>query len=230
MKKDAIILCGGLGTRFRSVSSAKPKALAEIKGKPIIEILTDQLVVQGIERIVLCVGYLSNQVIDYYKSKEDAEYIFSIEEMPLGTGGALFNAYNHIKSDYFYALNGDSFCNVDFKNLDKFHEEKKSFFSLVGSEIKDASDYGAISLGEDKQMLNFREKSKSGNSIINAGIYLLPRIIFQSVSGEFPISLEKDIFPDLIKREKCYAYVVPSEVIDIGTKDRYEKAQEKIIF
>ena len=225
---DALILCGGLGTRFQSVSTSKPKSLASINGKPIIEILTDQLVKQGISKIILCVGHLAKQVIEYYENKKDADYIFSIENAPLGTGGAIFNAFDKIKSDYFFVLNGDSFCDIEFSKFLNFHKDRNSFLSLVGAQINDASDYGVLSIDSENRILKFEEKSKSGKAVINAGIYLLPKNIFSVQYDLKPLSLEKELFPNLIHLEKCYTYVVETDVFDIGTKERYEKAQDLI--
>ncbi|MCG9875853.1 MAG: NTP transferase domain-containing protein [Leptospiraceae bacterium] len=225
---DALILCGGLGTRFQSVSTTKPKGLAEIKGKPMLEIITDQLVRQGVSRILLCVGHLSNQVIEYYNSKRDAEYIFSIEDTPLGTGGAIQNAISMINTDPFIALNGDSFCKIDYKEFLNFHHKKNSYFSLVASRIEEASDYGTISLDSNDQILKFEEKAVSGQAVINAGIYLLPKDLFYKSKDLKKFSLEKELFPLVLSQESCFAFVVQSNVVDIGTKQRYIEAQVKI--
>ena len=64
--------------------------------------------------------------------------------------------------------------------------------------------------------------------MINAGIYLLPKNIFSVQYDLKPLSLEKELFPNLIHLEKCYTYVVETDVFDIGTKERYEKAQDLI--
>lgn len=225
---DAVILCGGLGTRFQSVSSTKPKGLAEINGKPILEILTDQLIQQGVTRILLCVGHLSKQVVAYYNSKQDAEYIFSIEDTPLGTGGAIQNAIPMINTESFIALNGDSFCKIDYKEFLNFHHKKNSYCSVVASRIDDASEYGTISLDSNDQIMKFEEKTVSGNAVINAGIYLLPKSLFYRSKDLLKFSLEKELFPKVISQKSCFAFVVQSNVVDIGTKQRYIEAQDKI--
>ena len=86
---DVLILCGGLGTRLRDVVKDKPKCLAPINGKPFIDLLLDDLVLQGFQRIVLATGHLSYQLEQHVKQRNDAEYIISREPEPLGTAGAI---------------------------------------------------------------------------------------------------------------------------------------------
>ena len=83
---DALILCGGLGTRFRVVMEDIPKALAPVQGTPFIDLLLDDLIAQGFLRIILATGYLGNQIEHHVKQRKDAEYIISNESKPLGTG------------------------------------------------------------------------------------------------------------------------------------------------
>ena len=71
---DVLILCGGKGSRFRSEMEDFPKGLAPIGGKPILEILTDDLVFQGFRRIILGVGHFRKHIINHYKGRNDAEY------------------------------------------------------------------------------------------------------------------------------------------------------------
>ena len=105
---DALILCGGQGTRFRAVQEDIPKALAPFRGSAFIDLLLDDLVSQGFERIILATGFLSNQIEDHVKSRNDAEYIISLEPKPLGTGGAIKFAAGHFRSNPVLVMNGDS--------------------------------------------------------------------------------------------------------------------------
>ena len=95
-KPDVLILCGGLGTRFREVREDIPKALAPIQGTPFIDLLLNDLVDQGFRRIILATGHLSSQLEQYVQQRREAEYIISCEHKPLGTGGAIKLAELHI--------------------------------------------------------------------------------------------------------------------------------------
>jgi D-glycero-alpha-D-manno-heptose 1-phosphate guanylyltransferase len=224
---DAIILCGGLGTRFREVIENRPKGLAPLAGKPILELLIDDLVSQGIRRIILCVGYLREQIIDHFKNRYDVEILFSIEETPLGTGGAIKNAANLIKSEHAIILNGDSLCKVSFKDFFLFHCSKKSILSIVVTPAEDSKDYGNITLGENGRIVSFKEKITTTNpSLVNGGIYLMQSSSMHSIKGQIPISIEHDFFPSIIKTEACFGYVLNEAVLDIGTAERYQKINQ----
>ena len=89
---DVFILCGGQGTRFRAVRDDIPKALAPINGIPFLDLLLDNLIIQGCQRIILGTGYLSEQIEFHAKKRSDGEYLISREDNPLGTGGAVHQA------------------------------------------------------------------------------------------------------------------------------------------
>lgn len=221
---DAMILCGGLGTRFQKVMSDCPKGLAEVAGKSILERLIDNLVDQGITRVVLCVGHLSSQIIDFFKDRNDIEILFSTETEPLGTAGALKNALPLVISENLLVMNGDSLCSIKFSDLHDFHQKQKSFLTIVISPSEDTKDYGNITLNEMNRILSFNEKVGSGSvSFINAGIYLMSLEALEQISNNFPVSLEVDFFPEIIKKEFCFGYTTNSMVMDIGTPDRYQK-------
>src|SRR5258708_35221596 len=99
-KPDAVILCGGQGSRIRSVLGDRPKSMAQVAGRPFLEILLDQLESSGWRRVVLCTGFGRAFLHQHFQSTRLAlEICFSDEQAPLGTGGALRNALSSIKSD-----------------------------------------------------------------------------------------------------------------------------------
>ena len=114
---DVLILCGGLGTRFREVREDIPKALAPIQRVPFIDLLLNDLIHQGFRRIILATGHLGDQLEKYVKERTDAEYIISNEPKPLGTAGAIKYAENKFRSDHVLVLNGDSRIIFDFHSI-----------------------------------------------------------------------------------------------------------------
>ena len=115
---EAAILAGGLGTRLRSVVPDRPKVLAEIGGRPFIEILLDQVAAAGIRTAVLCTGYLGDQIEARLGTRRGPLALrYSREVEPLGTGGALRLALPMLASDTVLVLNGDSYCDADLRAL-----------------------------------------------------------------------------------------------------------------
>lgn len=244
-KIDVVILCGGLGTRLRPLILDKPKVLAKIGDRTFIDILINNISFYGLKNIILCVGHLKDNIkthFDYYCGdykqiakidyKTDYNYNdynikFSDENEPLGTGGALKNAESLIKSDPFIVMNGDSICNVNFRDLLDFHINKKALLSIVLSKSTakmTTKDYGNVTLDDSLRIINFDEKPVDNDeTLINVGIYIMQKDIFYHMPNRKTFSLEYDLFPKLCNYT-CYGFITNSEVIDIGTPERYKRA------
>ena len=222
---DVVILSGGLGTRLRPTIKDKPKGLAPVNGRPFLDILVDNLLMYGFHRFVFCVGYLGKQIIRHFGERDDCQIVFSVEEIPLGTGGAIKNAKEKINSDIFLVLNGDSFCEVDYHAFLEFHINNRASISIVLTNVDEARDFGSVIIDHACRMVSFNEKAKNESCLINAGIYLLERRVLTLVSEEQTVfSLERDFFPKVIEKYPCYGYEVSSRLWDIGTSERYKKA------
>lgn len=219
---DVMILCGGRGTRLRPVISDRPKALAKIGNKPFLEILIDSITEQGFHNIILCVGYMKEQIQDNFRQDKEYNLIFSEEETPLGTGGAVKRALSLIKTDLFIVLNGDSISRIDFRDFIRFHINKKSFMSMALFRSTDAADFGSVRMDSNKRIIDFKEKA-TGEGFINAGIYIMNKNISSFMPEGNSFSLEDDVFPYIVKNN-CYGYLLESEFIDIGTPERYRNA------
>ena len=225
---DVIILCGGKGTRLRPVVSDRPKSLAVIGDTTFLDILIESLTQQGFTRFILCVGYMKDQMIDHFKKRDDISIIFSEEEEALGTGGALKNARSLIRSETFLVLNGDSICDLDFEKFYRFHKNKNAVLSIALAQTDQAHDYGSVMVDHSDMITSFREKvTNSTHGLINAGIYLMRQDIFSFMPKADHFSLETDFFPEILQ-EKCAGFIIKSELIDIGTPDRYKKAADII--
>ena len=226
---DVLILCGGLGTRLSSVIPDRPKGLAPVGGKPFLDILVDDLLQQGFQRVIFCVGHLKEQIIERYQSHKDAEFLFSQEDIPLGTGGAILNALPLIRSHLVLIINGDSICPVNFVEFNEFHLAKLASVSLVLATPEGRHDGGVVSLNDVHQIESFTEKSKSTASecFINAGIYLIKRDVIELQSLAPPFSLEYDVLPELVRTNPCFGFIVKSRLVDIGTPERYLKANSE---
>src|SRR3989338_4143642 len=128
---DVLILCGGLGTRLRSVIGESPKPMAEFDHEPFLNVLLKDLREQRFQRIILCAGYKGDVIEEYYRGHDlGLEIIVSQELSPLGTGGAIQNVRHLIQSKTFLVLNGDSFCHLDYAEFLKFHDQKKAVASM----------------------------------------------------------------------------------------------------
>ena len=123
--RDALILAGGLGSRLRAVVSDRPKPMAEVGGRPFITYLLDQLMCFGFQRAILCVGHLGDRIPLVLGNHYGAlELFYSFEQAPLGTAGALRNAAGLTSQPCVVAMNGDSFCDLDLRTLERIHQSR----------------------------------------------------------------------------------------------------------
>ncbi|MCR4338213.1 MAG: nucleotidyltransferase family protein [Candidatus Omnitrophica bacterium] len=228
---DAVILCGGLGQRLRSTIGESQKTMAKVADQPFLDFILQYLKDQGFQRLVLCTGYQADQVQEHYRGKKfsGAEIIFSQEQQPLGTGGAVKNAQKLITSNPFVLLNGDSFCRIDYHRLLEFHDKQGALLTMVVAPVADTQDYGTIII-EEHRIVGFREKEAratkdKGPFYVNVGIYVCDQRVWGHMPQQEKFSLEKDFFPQLLK-EKVFGFVVNEEFLDIGTPARYESAEQ----
>ena len=170
--KEAIILCGGLGTRLRSVISDVPKPMAPINNKPFLAFVLEYLKKQNISRVVLAVSYKYEIIQEYFgNSYLGMQILYSIEKEPLGTGGAILEALNLINSDSCYVLNGDTFFDV---NLDRLKLDD-SDICVALKPMKNFDRYGSVDIDNNSYISAFNEKKFTSNGLINGGVYLIKK-------------------------------------------------------
>jgi D-glycero-alpha-D-manno-heptose 1-phosphate guanylyltransferase len=160
MMREAIVLAGGLGTRLKSVVPDLPKCLAPVAGKPFLDYLLLHFREKGIRRFLFALGYKAEPVEAFVKSRlSSTEYVFSVEQEPLGTGGAIRKACRQAAGTEVLVLNADSFFGVDPDRLSAFHEEKKADCTLALKPMRQFDRYGVVELNERQQVCGFSEKN-----------------------------------------------------------------------
>ena len=152
-KTDIVILCGGLGTRLRKVVSDVPKPLVDINGRPFLDILLSWINKNNhIGNVIIAAGYMGEKIKNKYRSHKFKYNLKTIiEDKPLGTGGAVRNALEHIKSKNFVVLNGDSFINESLDSIINFHNSENSTASIVIKYSDEVERYGLVSLDKSKK-------------------------------------------------------------------------------
>ena len=226
---DALVLCGGQGTRLRSIIADKPKVLAPVNGRPFLSYLLDQLVNAGFRDVILCTGYKGEMVRDAFGPHyKELNIRYSHETEPLGTGGALRYALPMVKSQIVLVMNGDSYIDADLSDFLVWHFDKKFYISMILSEVSDISRYGAVKINDTQIITGFIEKStdiKPG--WVNAGIYLFSRkLIEESIQSNVFYSLEKEMMPSLLRKVTIGGYRCKSVLMDIGTPESYKVANQ----
>jgi len=188
----AIILAGGLGKRLSPITDYVPKSLIPIKNIPIIEWQIKYLKKYGVNEVIICTGYKTKMIENYLSMKNmDMKIKFSIEKLPLGTGGAIKKAGKMIKDKSFFVINGDVITNIDLRKLSKKPN------SIASIELR--TKFGILEINENK-ISKFSEKKEISNLWMNAGIYYLQKEILRDLPNKGDI--EKTLFPNYAKKGK----------------------------
>lgn len=213
---QAIILAGGFGTRLKSVVQDLPKPMALINGKPFLEYIFKYLKKQGIKEVILSVFYKKEVIKEYFKDSFDGiNIIYNEEKEPLGTGGAIKDALKFV-NDEVYVLNGDTFFDIDLKKM--FLKESKICIAL--KQMQEFDRYGAVNIDKFSYISSFEEKAYKKQGLINGGIYLLKKDLFDDFSLIDKFSFEK-FLQENCKTLKIQTKVFDDYFIDIGIPEDY---------
>lgn len=224
----AIILAGGLGSRLRERVPDLPKPMALVAGRPFLEYILDQLIMGGVSDIVLSVGYRADSIIDHFgNTYRDVALNYVIENEPLGTGGAIKHALGEVNNEPVFVLNGDTFLEIDYKELSHWYQQLPTLVAMVLKKVPDVTRYGSVKV-KDNRVCGFLEKGKSGAGLINAGVYVLDSGVFNSFSISGAFSYEMDFLQKYCDELLPRAFITDAFFIDIGVPEDYERAQDEI--
>lgn len=223
----AAILAGGTGTRLRSVVADRPKVMAQVGGKPFLEHLLNQLVAQGISKVVLCTGYLGDQVEAFFgRSYLGMHLYYSREDQPLGTGGAIIQALPLMQSETLLVLNGDSYCRTDLQASLAWHRRKQARGTLVLAQVAQVGRYGQVQTDAEGRIEKFCEKGGAeGPGWINSGTYWFERAALAKFTAGQSLSLERDVLASWVG-QGLYGFAQKGPFLDIGIPEDYAQAEQ----
>ena len=223
---NIVILAGGFGTRLQSVVKDVPKPMADIDGTPFLELLIREVLFCDPERIVLCVSYLKDVIKKHFGDNFlGVPVLYSEESEPLGTGGAIKQAFDLFDLDEAVVLNGDTYVQTDYLAfIEKSANEK---LAVVLKQVDNANRYGRVRV-ENGRIVSLLEKSPEPTAgLINAGIYKIRRDLFDTARPE-NFSFEKDVLEPEIGKLKPLYVQADDYFIDIGVPESYAQAQREL--
>jgi NDP-sugar pyrophosphorylase family protein len=223
----AVILAGGLGTRLRPVVGDRQKVVAQVRGRPFLTYLFDQLAEYGFSRVVLCIGHEGAAVRTLLGDGYGGlRLVYSQEPRRLGTAGAIRFALPHLRSNTVLVMNGDSFCEADLTAFRDYHERAGAHATLLLTHVPDTGRYGRVTIDGHGRVTGFEEKGQAaGPGWINAGLYVLERAFVAAIPepADREVSLERDVFPRAVGTA-FYGFAGGGRFIDIGTPRSYGEA------
>jgi mannose-1-phosphate guanylyltransferase len=222
---QALVLAGGEGTRLRPLTLTTPKPVMPFAGRPFMTFMLDWLGRHGIDDVILSCGFMSDAVESVLGDIHGGIRLRYVhEEEPLGTAGPLRLALDTgaLQDERLFVLNGDVLTDMDLTAEREQHERTGARATLCLIQVEDTASYGVVPTAEGGEVEQFLEKSPgpAPTNRINAGAYLLERDVIEQVPAGRAVSIEREIFPELVGNG-LYGYLAAGYWKDIGTPRRY---------
>lgn len=232
---DAILLVGGQGTRLRPLTAFRHKSLVPLLNRPAIEHLFDWLERSGIERVVLALGQLNEDLAAAYPAgrRGAMELVTVMERQRLESGGAIRNAVQSARIDgRFVVVNGDIFVQFDFAPALERHIARNADLTMALKAMPDPSSFGVAVTGADGLVTGFVEKPPAGtaqSNLVNAGVWIFePHLVDEIPPGA--VRVEETLFPSLVARRRTVlGYEFEGIWADLGTRARYLQASSDLL-
>ena len=225
--RQAVILCGGLGTRLAGLTREIPKPLLAIDGRPFLQLLIQEITRYGVDRFLLLAAHKADQFQAFAAHASEAvgrpiTVDVAVEPDQAGTGGALFHARDRL-DDSFYLFNGDTLLDVPLDALAQALVDPQTVGCLALRHVPDASRYGLVDI-DDGRIVGFGRKPARGEPAwINGGVGAFRRSFVSHLHprGAF----ETDALPDLASQGALASVMTHGFFIDIGVPEDFERAQ-----
>ena len=223
-----VLMVGGLGKRLRPLTETTPKPMLPVGGKPILQTIVEKFVRHGFVNIVMCVGYKSNIIQDFFDdgSKFGANIEYILEDKRMGTAGAL-SILTTKPNEPFFVMNGDLLTNVNFEHLFEFHTLNNAMATMCVREYDFEVPYGVVNV-ENEKILSIEEKPIQ-KFFVSAGIYMLDAkcidLIPKDEFYDMPTLFEKLIG----QNENVISFPLREYWLDIGRMEEYEKANKEYL-
>lgn len=220
----AIILVGGKGTRTRHLYPDLPKPLIPACGKPFLHWVTRWVAAQGETHVIYSAGHLAEKIAAWVEKEQAADPTIVrelvAEKEPLGTGGAAVLCAAKGGAELYLVANGDSLVVTSLgPAYTRLAADTALDGVILGVELEDATRYGCVDMDGDGILRGFREK-RSEHGLVNGGIYLLKRCLFEEYEAGRALSIEYDCFPTWLKRGRRIGVLpVKAPFLDIGTPE-----------
>ena len=224
------ILAGGLATRLRPLTAKIPKSLLQIQSKPFLEYQLDFLKRGGVKDIVLCVGYLGEQIEEYFGNGRrfgvNIKYSYDGDKL-LSTAGALKNAHNLLE-DTFFTIYGDSYLFLDFSVImSYFKSQDKLALMTVYKNYNRYDKSNTVIAGNLVKYYSKKEKTE-GMVYIEYGANIFKKEVLEFIPEGQLYALEA-LFPRLIAQEELLAYEVSKRFYQIGSPEGLEEFKRYIL-
>jgi mannose-1-phosphate guanylyltransferase/phosphomannomutase len=233
-RMKAVVMAGGEGSRLRPLTVTRPKPMAPIVGRPVMEHILLLLKQHGIRDVVVTVQYMASAIEDYFGdgSQFGMRISYSREETPLGTAGSVKNA-EALLTEPFLVISGDALTDFNLADIIKFHRDRKAMATLTLAHVANPLEYGVIITRDDGRIEKFLEKpswSEVFSDTINTGIYMLDPKVFSYFEPEKVFDFSQDLFPLMLEKgDPIFGYIADGYWCDIGNLASYMQANADLL-
>lgn len=223
---QAVIMAGGFGKRLQPLTDDLPKPMLPVGGRPLMELIVDQLKEAGIHEIIVSTHYKPEKIIDHFGSGQDfdVKLTYVNEEQPLGTGGVL--GLMQPPKESLLVVNGDILTRINFRTMHAYHQEQNADMTVAVSHFSLQVPYGVIEC-DGSRVRSISEKPQL-NFFVNAGIYLLEPVVFQYIRTGESFNMTDLIQWLLDAGRSVVSFPVFEYWLDIGQLEDYRKAQNDV--
>lgn len=231
----AVVMAGGEGTRLRPMTTRRPKPLAPVLNKPIIEHILELLRASGITDVVLTVHFMADAIQGCLGDGHDfgMNLIYAVEDTPLGTAGSVKLAEPYLIDEPFLIVSGDALTDVDLNAAISFHTAANADATLILKEVTNPLDFGIVVTDHDGRIQRFLEKPSWGEVFsdrVNTGMYVLDPVVFSYMDKGRPYDWSQDIFPRMLQDgRRLMGHVMEGYWCDIGSLTQYREAQYEVL-
>ena len=231
---QAVVLVGGEGTRLRPLTYGTPKPMVPLFGVPFLERTLSRLKHAGVDHAILAAGYLPEAIREHFGdgTRLGMRLTYVIEDVPLGTAGAIKNVERFIEGPFF-VLNGDVLTSLDLRAMSAFHHEMGGVGVLHLIRVPDPSAFGCVMHDGAGRVTAFVEKParhEAPTDEVNAGTYLLHASVLDAIPADTVVSIERETFPALIAGGRSlYARTTDDYWLDIGRPEHYLQAHRDVL-
>jgi UDP-N-acetylglucosamine diphosphorylase / glucose-1-phosphate thymidylyltransferase / UDP-N-acetylgalactosamine diphosphorylase / glucosamine-1-phosphate N-acetyltransferase / galactosamine-1-phosphate N-acetyltransferase len=220
----AVVLAAGRGTRMRELTNDIPKPMIEVRGKPVLQHIVQGLCDAGVRRFLIVVGYHAERVRNFFGDgrHHNVAIEYATQTVQDGTGRVVNLARDFTGGSPFVLSYGDILISpVNYKRIFEFSDDVEAIITVTRGE--DVSKGGAVFVNEQMELVDLREKPKSGEPTspwYNAGLYAFRPSIFEFIArlepsprGEYELT---DAIRDLAQSgKKVQALELTGEWADV---------------
>lgn len=225
---NSVVLCGGLGTRLGELTRDTPKPLLEVGGKPFVTHVLERLQSSGVTHACLAVGFqwqkLQATLGDNWNG---LPLSYSVEEEPLGTGGAIRHALTSMVWSEALIANGDTLVEADLGQMQALAHQVDADVVLVLKHVQDTARYGRVNLHTTGKVASFSEKGVAGPGLINAGLFWIRSDLLTPIPKAV-FSFEQDVLMAIRQEHAIYGLRTDGYFIDMGIPADLERARQDL--